>query len=177
MSQEPFTEMLSGGHHNSLGRTLEVVDIVLANQDKLEELYQCYFSPDELVRLRTSNGIRRVCVAHPDWYATYIERFLTEICQIDQASTQWTLAILFKIWEKEGLMTAAQVAQAQAHMQDNIVNHKDWIVLNNTMETLTLWAEKDNTLRLWLIPELERLMNDTRKSVAKRAVKFHTKLS
>ena len=36
-----FENMLSGGHPNSLGRTLEVVDDVLNNKDKLADLFQC----------------------------------------------------------------------------------------------------------------------------------------
>ena len=39
MVKESFEVMLKGGHPNSLGRTVEVVDIVLANPDKLEDLY------------------------------------------------------------------------------------------------------------------------------------------
>ena len=60
---ESFEQMLTGGHPNSLGRTIEVVEIVLADRERLEELYRCYFSNDEVVRLRTSNGMKRVAKA------------------------------------------------------------------------------------------------------------------
>jgi|GEM_PF-4906833 len=43
MPNETFETMLTGGHHNSLGRTEEVVDLVLADETRLEELYNCYF--------------------------------------------------------------------------------------------------------------------------------------
>ena len=36
---EPFVDMLTGGHPNSLGRTIEVVDQVLATPDRIDELY------------------------------------------------------------------------------------------------------------------------------------------
>jgi hypothetical protein len=42
MTSESFEEMLTGGHPNSLGRTIEVVDIVLANSTRLSDLYNCY---------------------------------------------------------------------------------------------------------------------------------------
>lgn len=51
---DDFEEMLTGGHPNSLGRTVEVVDAVLADRARLARLYACYFSDDEVVRLRTS---------------------------------------------------------------------------------------------------------------------------
>jgi hypothetical protein len=168
MSQ--FEAMLTGGHPNSLGRTLDVVDIILADPPLLEQLYQCYFSEDEVVRLRVSNAMKRVCRAHPDWLVPYIDRLLTEISQINQASTQWTLAQLFM--ELEDRMTAEQHAVATRIMQTNLTEHHDWIVLNFTMEALTLWSKDDAALREWLKPHLERLTRDSRKSVAARAVKF-----
>lgn len=88
---ESFRTMLTGGHPNSLGRTLEVV---LETPDRMEELYQCYFSDDEIVRLRTSSSIKRVFHTHPEWFDEYADRLLSEISQIDQPSTKWTLAQL-----------------------------------------------------------------------------------
>jgi hypothetical protein len=168
MSQ--FEAMLTGGHPNSLGRTLEVVDFILADPPQLEQLYQCYFSKDEVVRLRVSNTMKRVCRAHPDWLVPYIDRLLTEISPINQASTQWTLAQLFM--ELEDRMTAEQKAAATRIMQTNLTEQHDWIVLNFTMEALTMWSKDDPALREWLKPQLERLTHDTRKSVAARGVKF-----
>ncbi len=54
-------------------------------------------------------------------------------------------------------------------MQRNLDTHDDWIVLNMTMETLDAWAADDATLAAWLEPRLQRLRQDRRKSVAKRA--------
>jgi hypothetical protein len=78
MHSERLEEMLTGGHPNSLGRTLEVVDIVLADQGKLEELYSCYLE-DETVRLRTSNAIKRISREKPDWLVPYIGGYLPVI--------------------------------------------------------------------------------------------------
>lgn len=167
---EPYQQMLTGGHHNSLGRTEEVVKLVLADADNLPELYNCYFSDDEVVRLRTSSAFKRVAQAQPAWLVPYIDRFLNEISQIDQASTQWTLAILFETLES--LMTPAQKKGALAIMKRNVAEHHDWIVLNYTMQVLADWAADDPDLKHWLWPHLERLAGDSRKAVAKRANKL-----
>lgn len=174
MHTEPFEMMLTGGHPNSLGRTLEVVDLVLADQSHLEELYQCYFCQDEVVRLRTSSAIKRVTKEHPEWVVPYLDRLLTQISQIDQASTQWTLATLFSLLE--AFMSPQQKADAMQIMQRNLTTNKDWIVLNNTMQTLTDWSATDEALKMWLLPELQRLTQDSRKSVARRASKLHAQL-
>ncbi len=170
MVTESFESMLTGGHPNSLGRTVEVVDIVLAKPKQIKQLYDCYFSDDEIVRLRTSNALKRVCREHPDWLVPYMDGFINEISKIDQASTQWTLANLFEMLD--GFMSKQQKSQAQKILKKNLENHTDWIVLNMTMQTLVGWAKSDRRLAKWIIPYLDRLAKDSRKSVAKRAVKY-----
>ena len=169
-ARSSFQKMLTGGHPNSLGNTLEVVSIVLNDSSRLEELYQCYFSPDEVVRLRTSNAFKRICAEHSDWLMPYLDRFLSEIAAIDQASAQWTLAHLWN--ELKKFMTSDQQHRAQEHLKHNLAHHHDWIVLNNTMQTLSDWAREDDALRTWLRPQLQRLSSDSRKSVANRAKKL-----
>ena len=98
---EEIERLLSGGHPNSLGNTVEVVDMVLANPSKFESLFNTYFSKDEVVRLRVSNAMKRICKANKSLLVPYIDRFLDEIAIINQASTQWTLAQLFLELEKD----------------------------------------------------------------------------
>lgn len=81
----------------TLGRTLEVVDAVLADRSRLDDLYQCYFSRNEVVRLRVSSAIKRVTAAHPEWTMAYIDRLQSDVAATDQASTQWTLALIFDL--------------------------------------------------------------------------------
>ena len=169
-----FEERLKGGHPNSLGNTVEVVDEVLAENQLFNELFNCYFSNDEIVRLRTSNAMKRICKANKSILIPYIDRFLTDIAKIDQASTQWTLSQLFGMLDKD--MTKQQIEQAKNIMKNNLSNHTDWIVLNQTMDTLTKWAKKDEDLKDWINPHLERLTADERKSVSDRAKKMIEKL-
>ena len=118
MTHESFELMLMGGHPNSLGRTIEVVDIVLADSSRLDELYNCYFSNDEVVRLRTSNALKRISKERLEWLVPYIDKFLTEIAKIEQASTQWTLANLFESLTNQ--MTADQLMSAKEILKHNL---------------------------------------------------------
>lgn len=170
MSSESFVEMLTGGHPNSLGRTIEVVDVVLSDPGRLPDLYNCYFSADEVVRLRTSSALKRISREHPEWLIPYIDRFLSEIAKIEQASTQWTLAELFKTLAPK--MSQQQLTEAKSILKRNLETWEDWIVLNNTMQTLAEWALEDDRLREWLLPHLEIRQTDSRKSVAKRAARL-----
>ncbi|MEO1219832.1 MAG: hypothetical protein AAFY42_00585 [Pseudomonadota bacterium] len=173
MANDQFETMLTGGHPNSLGRTIKVVDLVLANPDRFEELYLCYRSQDEVVRLRVSNAMRRVEAEQHDLLVPYIDRFIEEIGALDQLSAQWTLAKLFEALRPD--MMPVQEAGALAVMQRNLAEHDNWIVLNNTMEALFNWSYDNAELRSWLIPHLQRFSKDNRKSVSSRAKKLIAK--
>ncbi|MBC8161891.1 MAG: hypothetical protein H7Z42_11790 [Roseiflexaceae bacterium] len=167
MEQQPFEQMLTGGHPNSLGRTVEAVDAVLAQPTRLAELYACYSSADEVVRLRTSNAFKRIAATEPLWLVPYIDRLLTEVASINQASAQWTLAQL--CGTLDSFMTAQQHEHAVAILKHNLEHSDDWIVLNMTMQTLAEWSAADADLQGWLRLRLDKLSRDRRKSVAKRA--------
>ncbi|GMN09694.1 hypothetical protein MTsPCn9_17370 [Croceitalea sp. MTPC9] len=165
-----FENRLKGGHPNSLGNTIEVVEEVLAENELFNELFNCYFSNDEIVRLRTSNAMKRICKAKKAILVPYVDQFLTDIANIDQASTKWTLSQPFGMLEKD--MDDKQIEQAKKIMKNNLVNHNDWIVLNQTMDTLTQWSKKDEDLKVWIKPHLKRLAKDKRKSVSNRSKKM-----
>lgn len=169
-NKESFEQMLTGGHHNSLGRTVEVVEKVLKDRRRLAELYDCYFSKDEVVRLRTSNAFKRIAKTEPYWLTEYIDRFISEISKIDQASTQWTLAFLFLELHRQ--LLPGQIAKAKEIMKNNLINHKDWIVINTTMQTLAMWARSDEDLREWILPVLKRFTLDEHVSISSRAQKL-----
>ncbi len=170
-----FEDRLKGGHPNSLGNTVEIVEEVLAKDELFIELFNCYFSKDEIVRLRTSNAMKRICKAEKTILIPFIDQLLTDIAKIDQASTQWTLSQLFGMLEKN--MNEKQIGQAKRIMKNNLANHNDWIVLNQTMDTLAKWAKKDTDLKEWIKPHLERLILDDRKSVSGRAKKMLDKVN
>jgi len=167
-------ERLKGGHPNSLGNTIEVVGDVFTRNELFNELFNCYFSDDEIVRLRTSNAMKRICKEKKMILIPYLDRFLNEIAKIEQASVQWTLSQLFGMLEND--MTEGQKELATMIMKNNLANHNDWIVLSQTMNTLTVWATKDAELKNWIMPHLERLSYDKRKSVSGRAKKMIDKL-
>jgi hypothetical protein len=89
---EPFAEMLKGGHPNSLGRTEEVVGIVLADRARVEELFASATHPDELVRMRAGDALEKICRERPGWFTQHLDRLLDELGAIEQPSIQWHLA-------------------------------------------------------------------------------------
>lgn len=161
--------MLRGGHPNSLGRTGEVVAIVLGDRTRLQELFAAMADPDELVRLRVGDALEKVCREQPGWFVGHIDYLLSDLGQIEQPSVQWHVAQMLQ--HLRSTLSDHQMQQAKELLQRNLSSSTDWIVLNVTMDVLTEWATLDTQLADWLVPELERLRMDARRSVAKRASK------
>lgn len=163
----PFANMLSGGHPNSLGRTEEVVGIVLADHGRLDELFASMTHPDAVVRMRVGDALEKVCRERPGWFVPNIERILDDLAEVNQPSVQWHVAQMLQHLRDD--LSDDQAQRATKLLQRNLTGSRDWIVLNVTMDVLTAWSRCDLALGRWLTPELERLRQDTRKSVAKRA--------
>lgn len=172
---EPFTEMLRGGHANSLGRTAEVVDTVLGDRARLDELFARLGDSDELVRMRAGDALEKVCREQPRWFVEHIERLLGEVGNIEQPSVQWHLAQMLQHLRAD--LSEDQARRATELLRRNLSRSTDWIVLNVTMDVLTAWATQDQALATWLIRELGRLRGDERKSVAKRATRRLSELT
>ena len=119
--------------------------------------------------------MKRVTIAHPDWVMDFMDRLQDDVASIDQASTQWTLAVIFDL--TRDLLSEEQRRRAVEIMQRNLADHDDWIVLCNSMKVLGAWARTDEDLQSWLRPHAERLAEDPRKSVASNARKLLQSLS
>jgi hypothetical protein len=170
-----FADMLRGGHPNSLGRTAEVVDIVLADRSRLDDLFASMVDRDEVVRMRVGDALEKVCRAQSSDFVPHIDRILGELGNIDQPSVQWHVAQMLA--RLRGDLSPKQAQRARRLLQRNLTGSTDWIVLNVTMDVLTEWSAADSSLARWLQPELERLCLDERKSVARRAAKRLAKLT
>ena len=170
-----FEAELSGGHPNSLGNTVAVVDKVLADESFVDELVATYGSADEVVRLRVSNALKRVCQEQPGWVYSRLGVIESSVAEIKQPSAQWTLAQLYS--SLSGFLTEAQKDHAVSVVKGFLDTSTDWIVLNFSMQTLADWAKDDPELGAWLTPVLQKLAADPRKSVATRAKKLLQTLS
>lgn len=165
---EPFVDMLRGAR-NDLGRTEEVVAMVLGDHGRIEELYQCFFQPDEWVRLRTASSFKRIWRADVEVFLPYLDGFVRDVSKIDQPSVQWTFAEMCLDLDRH--LTGMQRRTAKARVKTYLERSNDWIVLNRSIDALGQWAAGDPKLATWLTPKLEVLADDDRKSVAARAQK------
>jgi hypothetical protein len=160
--------LLTGGDPRSLRNADIVVDAASRQPERLEELVQCVFSADDIVRMRASDALEKVCRSHPRLVQRFVPRLLGEMSQIGQASVQWHLAqILAEVPLDEG-----QQARAITVLEHNLDTSGDWIVTNCTLEALGVFARTSPAVRARLVERLHRCQHSHYKSVAARARKL-----
>lgn len=167
MAINVFEEMLTGGHHNSLGRTEDVVDIINKDRSKLEDLFDCYASDDEVVRLRVSSAFKRLFRANRRWFIDYIDRFHTLVPLLQQPSAQWCLSTLQL--ELDDLFTEEQRLTAIEINKNQLAECNDWIVKIESIKYLEFMSKRDQVLKNWLVQQLGVTIKDKRKTVKKKA--------
>lgn len=172
---ESFSQMLhTGGHANSLGEVPKVIQIVLDDQQRLHELYDCLFDQDAWVRMRAADALEKVCRVHADWLAPYIDKLARDFSGNSQPSIQWHMAQIYA----QVSLTGQQKATAILWLK-NLLSSKDidWIVAANAMTTLVQFTKdgsfpKDQMLQLLAVQQQHKSS-----AVVRRATKFLAELS
>tara|TARA_B100000686_G_C16159538_1_gene650815 strand:+ start:165 stop:542 length:378 start_codon:yes stop_codon:yes gene_type:complete len=119
--------------------------------------------------------MKRVARENKALLVPYLDAILDDISKIQQPSVHRTLAQLFALLTEH--MSKPQLVRAKKILKKNLDVGSDWIVLTQTMVTLSDWSESDPALRRWLKPVIERLCDDGRKSVSSKAQKSLAKVT
>lgn len=164
---------MAGGHANSLGRVNEVIEIVLRDKAKLDELYSCLFEADAWVRMRAADTLEKICRQHPDWLLPYIDKIQAELSSSTQPSIQWHMA---QIYEHVAL-SDNQRQKAQDWLSQLLsIKEVDWIVAANAMDTLMKFTREGSFPTSAMIELLKIQQQHASNAVVRRATKHLTAL-
>ncbi len=164
----PVEALLTGGNPRGLRNAGIVVDAASRQPERLDELVQCVFSADEIVRMRASDALEKVCRAHQGLLQRFVPRLLGEMSRIEQPSVQWHLAQILTEVE----LDEREQAEAIAILERNLDTSGDWIVINLTLQALAAFARTSPALRVRLAQRLLRYQDSPYRSVASRARKL-----
>lgn len=172
---ENFVDLLAvGGKSNSLGRANEVIDMVLNDRQRLDELYACLSHNDAWLRMRAADSFEKICRQHPEWIVPYIDKICEGLLDSTQPSIQWHLAQIFRQVE----LTTEQKARVIDWLK-NLLSTKDvdWIVSANAMDTLAQFCEDSSVSKTEVLPLFQMQQNHKSQAVVKRANKLLAKLN
>ncbi len=159
---------LSGGNIRTLKGVEEVITVVSKNPVKLKELFECVFVDDEIVRMRASDALEKICREHPDWFRPFINSLLTDVSKIDQPSVQWHLAQMLA----EINLNKTQSERAITILKHNLLSSDDWIVTNRTLESLAKFTRDGVVAKHEFIELLQSQHSSSYKSVVSRTNKL-----
>jgi len=173
--KEPFAQLLLiGGKSNSLGKVDEVIELVLNDKSRLDELYDCLFNEDAWARMRAADALEKICRQHPDWLLPYIDKLSDKLTLSTQPSIQWHLAQIYRqvtLTDKQRKFVLRWLKQLLS------TKELDWIVAANTMDTLAHFTRAGFFPVADFIPLLTVQQKHKSNAVVKRANKLLTEFS
>lgn len=158
----------TGGDPRRLQNAETVIELVLASPDRLDELFDCVFSDDEIVRMRASDALEKVCRQRPALLRDHVDRLLVDMAEIEQPSVQWHLAQILATVPLDD----EQRTRAVALLHHNLAAYDDWIVTNLTLESLAHFARDDSDLRPGFVAALRNYEHSSYKSIRSRVSKL-----
>ena len=166
---QPIHDRLSGGDPRTLRNVDEVVEIALAEPERLDELIRCVLeSDDEIVRMRAGDALEKACRPQPPLLQPHVWLLLGAMSRIHQHSVQWHVAQMLG----HVRLTPKQRHRAARLMNENLDESTDWIVLNCSLDTLAVLARQDPAVVDDLRHQLRRHEQSSYKSLANRARKL-----
>lgn len=172
---ETFSDILAvGGKSNSLGRTDEVIETVLSDKQRLDELYTCVFNDDAWIRMRAIDAIEKVCRKHPNWIKPYTDKFQNELAKSDQPSIQWHVAQMYAQLDMNDNQKKFAIDWLTSLLSSKEV---DWIVSVNAMKTLLQFTYKGLVDTDAMVDLLKIQQGHKSQSVVKKANEFLHELS
>jgi hypothetical protein len=168
--REKLEDMLGeDGHKNSLGRVNDVIDRVLSDSSRVEELYNAMFNNDAWVRMRAADAFEKICREHPEWIQPYVDRIQSDLSKSEQPSIQWHIAEIYCQVELDERQKAHAIEWLKKLLSSVEV---DWIVAANSMKALAYFGAKGDISKSDLKSSLKIQLGHKSNAVVKRAKKL-----
>jgi hypothetical protein len=92
MPSQPISILLSGGDRRSIGRSNQIVNLVLTTPRRFAELTKCLWSDDPIVRMRAADSAEKVSAVKPELLKPYKAELLGLLAEAEQIELRWHLA-------------------------------------------------------------------------------------
>lgn len=143
--------MLGGGDRRSIGRSNEVVALVLCEPRRFRELMKCVWSDDEVLQMRAADAAEKVSAKKPRLLDPFKAELLGLLPQAEQKGLRWHLALMIprlKLTPAERLRACQEF---QRYLEDS-----SSIVKTFAMQALVDLAQDEPSLKLQVRDLLEQ---------------------
>jgi hypothetical protein len=148
----PILTMLQGGDRRSIGRSNEVVELVLEKPGLFRVLIEGMMLDDPLVRMRCADAAEKITVRHPECLKPYKRVFLEELSGVKQQEVRWHVAAMLA-----RLPLTAKERRPVMQMLLSYTNDRSSIVRTMAMQALADIALRDEALLPAVCRHIEEL--------------------
>lgn len=138
----PILAMLQGGDRRSIGKSNEVVSMVLKEPTLFDALFSGMFVDDPLIRMRSADAVEKVTAIHPEYLASYKRALLKSLVKVEQPEVRWHVAPMLA-----RLPLSKSEQAAVIHALTGYLNDRSSIVKTFAMQALYDLAERYKALR------------------------------
>ncbi len=146
-------KMLEGGDRRSIGRSNEVVALVLKKPELFGVLISGMSLDDILVRMRCADAAEKVTVVHPEYLRPYKRALIEDLSRIAQKEVRWHVAAMLA---RLSLTTKEQDRVVEILL--TYTNDRSSIVKTIAMQSLADLALRDVKLKPLVRRHIEELI-------------------
>lgn len=159
--------MLKGSDPRSIGRSNEVVRLVLKQPKLFRELIACLWSEDAVLRSRAADAAEKASRENPRLLARYKSQVLGLLAETEQIELRWHLAQIIPRLK----LTAAE-RQRAASAFHRYLDDRSSIVRTFALQALVALSSGHETLRAETIQLLEEALHSGTPAMRARARKL-----
>ncbi|PYT40812.1 MAG: hypothetical protein DMG47_18620 [Acidobacteria bacterium] len=86
--------MLRGGDRRSIGKSNQIVKLVLSDPKRFPELFGCLWDEDPIVRMRAADAAEKITVTRPELLKPHKLELLGLLDEAEQIELRWHLALM-----------------------------------------------------------------------------------
>ncbi|MBN1904766.1 MAG: hypothetical protein JW927_06685 [Deltaproteobacteria bacterium] len=164
-------EMLRGGDKRSIGRSNEVVKIVLNEPGLFDTLFSGMLSDDPLISMRSADAVEKITALYPEYLKPYKKILLTTLAKAEQPEIRWHVAPMLARLSLTTLEQKAVIEELRVYMND-----KSSIVKTMAMQAIYDLTERYEALRPLALLFIKELVDIGTPAMKARGKKLLPKL-
>ncbi len=171
-SMSAILERLKGGDRRSIGKSNEVVAMVLKDPGLFDDLFSGLAAADPVIQMRSADAAEKVTAVHPEYLLPYKESLLEFFVNVEQAEVRWHVAPMLARLRLSKSEQAAVIDVLTGYMND-----RSSIVKTMAMQALYDLAERYEALRPVALSHIKELVAIGTPAMKARGKKLLTKLN
>ena len=142
MPRTRISSTLGGSDRRSIGRSNEVVRLVLKNPKLFRELIACLWHENPVIRLRAADAAEKISAIRPELLQRYKSQLLGLLAETTQIELRWHLAAMIPRLNLSSSERRRAIAALQRYLDD-----RSSIVKTFALQALFDLSQNDATLR------------------------------